>query len=120
MEIQMKTEERKCKECGNKLKGRSDKKFCDDYCRNSYNYRSLKSEHSQINRIHSTLKRNRKILKLFLEAGQREVQIELLKINGFKFNFVTQIQKAASNNPVYCCYDVSYAYIDDKKIKLLT
>ena len=25
-----------CHYCGAELKGRSDKKFCDDYCRNNY------------------------------------------------------------------------------------
>ena len=30
-------QERKCLECGTVLKGRSDKKFCSDYCRNTYN-----------------------------------------------------------------------------------
>ena len=26
-----------CPECGDKLKGRADKKFCSDACRNAYN-----------------------------------------------------------------------------------
>ena len=30
-------EHRECLECGEPLKGRVDKKFCSDYCRNSHN-----------------------------------------------------------------------------------
>ena len=30
-------EHRLCLECGDHLKGRIDKKFCSDYCRNSFN-----------------------------------------------------------------------------------
>jgi predicted nucleic acid-binding Zn ribbon protein len=30
-------EQRVCKECGHKLSGRKDQKFCSDYCRNSFN-----------------------------------------------------------------------------------
>ena len=29
--------EKVCLECGDKLVGRSDKKFCSDYCRNAHN-----------------------------------------------------------------------------------
>lgn len=31
------TETATCLNCDKTLKGRTDKKFCDDYCRNSYN-----------------------------------------------------------------------------------
>lgn len=29
--------DKKCLECGEKIVGRADKKFCNDYCRNAYN-----------------------------------------------------------------------------------
>jgi len=43
-------EERYCLECGEPLIGRSDKKFCDDQCRNAYN--------NKLNRDHINLYRN--------------------------------------------------------------
>ena len=30
-------EEKRCLECGDVIKGRADKKFCDDQCRSNYN-----------------------------------------------------------------------------------
>ena len=47
---------KKCLSCGKLLKGRVDKKFCDDYCRNNYNNLYFKAwgkntvEHSFISR----------------------------------------------------------------------
>jgi hypothetical protein len=33
----METEIKKCLACNKTLRGRADKKFCDDYCRSNYN-----------------------------------------------------------------------------------
>ena len=50
---------RKCPECGDKIIGRVDKKFCSDQCRNTYNNR-LNSDASNtvrnINNIQSVIK----------------------------------------------------------------
>jgi len=35
----MENQQRNCPECGEKIIGRADKKFCSDQCRNSYNNR---------------------------------------------------------------------------------
>jgi len=108
---------RNCRECGNELKGRADKKFCDDYCRSAYNYRSSKEEFKSINQIHRILKRNRKILKLFWEAGQRAVDIELLEINGFNLAYVTRV--AAQNGKLrFHCYEFGFETLEKGRLKL--
>ena len=47
---------RKCLECQEILYGRSDKKFCGDYCRNTYNNKLNKSNKT-IRKINKTIKR---------------------------------------------------------------
>lgn len=106
-------------ECGQNLKGRSDKKFCDDYCRSSYNYRSLKAEHKELNRIHKILKRNRKILKLFWEAEQRKVERKLLELNGFCFKHLTKMELQSNGKVRYCIYDYAYELEEEGQVKLL-
>jgi predicted nucleic acid-binding Zn ribbon protein len=109
---------RNCEECGTIIKGRSDKRFCDDHCRSAYNYRSARKENQELQRVHKQLKRNRKILKLFWDAGQREVLVQLLKLNGFEFDYITRIKHGVRDQIIYSCYEFSYYFIDERKVKL--
>ncbi|MEO7801082.1 MAG: DUF2116 family Zn-ribbon domain-containing protein, partial [Ginsengibacter sp.] len=61
-------DEKKCLACGKPLRGRVDKKFCDDYCRNNYNNRQkAKGSHSSfVRNINNCLLKNRKILESIL------------------------------------------------------
>ena len=51
---------KKCLECDEKVIGRIDKKFCSDYCRNSYNN---KVDKASKNLIRNTNNRLRKIIR---------------------------------------------------------
>jgi hypothetical protein len=42
---------RKCLNCDHVLKGRPDKKFCGDYCRNAYNNPAIKARKKRKNKI---------------------------------------------------------------------
>ena len=54
--------ERLCMECSTPVKGRADKKFCDDQCRSSYYNRTKMKEISVTKNINKILKKNRQIL----------------------------------------------------------
>ena len=54
--------ESKCLECGDKLIGRADKKFCSDQCRNAYNNRNNSDANNLVRNINNTLRKNRRIL----------------------------------------------------------
>lgn len=54
--------DKKCLECGEKIVGRADKKFCNDYCRNAYNNNLHKDSKNLIRNINNKLKKNYKIL----------------------------------------------------------
>ena len=51
-----------CLECGEKITGRIDKKFCSDYCRNTYNNSVAKESKNLVRNINNRLKKNYKIL----------------------------------------------------------
>ena len=55
-------EKKVCLECQEPIKGRIDKKFCSDYCRNTYNNSVAKDSKNLIRNINNRLKRNYKIL----------------------------------------------------------
>jgi hypothetical protein len=55
-----------CQECEQVLKGRTDKRFCNDSCRNAFNNRVNSKENNLMKKINNQLKRNRKILQMIL------------------------------------------------------
>ena len=64
---------RTCLACERALKGRSDKKFCNDYCRNNYNnVQKAKNNYSPaIRNINNALLKNRKVLGAVLAGRKR-------------------------------------------------
>lgn len=105
--------EKICPTCGDSLRGRADKRFCNDYCRNTYHNGVKARLPSPVRSINSHLTKNRKILdELFEQAGpdQRQLRVSKLKLAelGFQFAFYTHIRET-TNGPAYTfCYDYGY------------
>jgi len=71
-------EHRKCLECGDHLKGRIDKKFCSDYCRNSFNNKVNKDSKNLIRNMNNRLRKNHKILSELNTHGTIRLKQETL------------------------------------------
>lgn len=54
---------RKCPECGDRIIGRVDKKFCSDGCRNAHNNRINKDSKNLIRNTNNRLRKNYRILE---------------------------------------------------------
>ena len=54
---------KQCPECGEKIIGRTDKKFCSDGCRNTYNNRMNKDQKNLMRNINNRLRKNWRILE---------------------------------------------------------
>lgn len=81
-----------CVQCGHSLFGRRDKKFCNDFCRNTYN-NNLNKENVEIIRItNSKLKKNHKILKNLLETEKYTITKSELLLLGFDLDLVTSFE----------------------------
>lgn len=94
----------KCLECGEPLTGRCDKKFCCDYCRNSYNNR-LRKDDSRIRvEVNRALGRNRRILLSIPKGGRMNLREAVCK--GFDLSRMT-----GRRGIVYECYDVKYTVL---------
>src|SRR5437868_6469308 len=102
----MKEENRSCLQCGKALKGRSDKKFCDDYCRNNYNNQLKANSNSYIRNINNTLGKNRRILEGFLpQSGEMsKVTKEKLLQHGFSFKYFTHTYTSKRGSTYIFCY----------------
>lgn len=51
-----------CLDCGDKLVGREDKKFCSDSCRNAFNNKINKDSTNYMRNINNKLRKNYRIL----------------------------------------------------------
>lgn len=103
-------ERRVCKTCGAIIKGRSDKKYCDDSCRNNYN-NQLHSDHNAIIRsINNALRKNRRILKNLLPEKEQTITINkgLLLQQGFLFSYHTHTYTNPKSDMYFYCYDYGY------------
>jgi predicted 2-oxoglutarate/Fe(II)-dependent dioxygenase YbiX len=108
---------RKCLECGAVLKGRVDKKFCNDYCRNNFNNRqkSTGSHSSLVRNINNALMKNRKVLESVLPKGEETAKAnkdKLLRL-GFHFKYMTHTYTTRTSKIYYYCYDHGYLPLDN-------
>lgn len=103
-----------CLECGNPLFGRSDKKFCDDACRNAYNNKQNKDKTNLMRNINNLLRKNYRILcALNFVDGKVKVKKEKLKEQGFNFDYFTNL-KTYKNGAVYrFIYGIGYRELDE-------
>lgn len=113
--LQKNSEARSCLACGKPVKGRSDKKFCDDYCRNNYN-NELKSVDSGIVRlINNALAKNRRILQAILPEDKETAKTtrDQLLLKGFSFHYLTHIYTTKTGKTYFYCYDYGYLPLDN-------
>ena len=89
----MNAESRTCPACGKNVKGRADKRFCDDYCRNNYNNQLNSDAVNYVRNVNNILRRNRRILEETMEGVEKATarsKAELVK-KGYRFDFFTSI-----------------------------
>jgi predicted nucleic acid-binding Zn ribbon protein len=117
----METIKNYCPECNEKLRGRTDKKFCSDSCRSMYHNRQKSDQSMVLKMIDKRLKLNRKILMgLYdtLTGDSKMVPLKYVENLGFTFNFYTHIENDTQDEMVFC-YEYGYRKVDNQKVQLL-
>lgn len=112
-------ETKKCLECKEPVKGRIDKKFCSDYCRNSYNNSVNKDSKNLIRNINNRLRKNYKILSELNISGKTKVTRTKLYDKGFDFQFFTSIYKTKTGNTYFYIYDQGYLALENETFLLI-
>jgi len=108
---------RHCLNCGKAVKGRADKKFCDDYCRNNYNNQA-KTETSTVTlvrNINNYLGKNRRILKSLLPDAEEMAKVhqDKLLLHGFQFKFHTHSYTNKKGQTYFFCYEYGYLPLEN-------
>jgi len=111
----MNVEEKSCMACGKSVRGRTDKKFCDDACRNTYNNQLNSDSNNFVRNVNNALRKNRRILQELLpaDAVTTSVSRKLLSEKGFHFRFFTHTYTNQNKDCYYYCYDYGYRALDN-------
>jgi hypothetical protein len=101
-----------CLECGETIVGRTDKKFCSDYCRNAYNNNVNKDSKNLIRNINNHLRKNYRILEDLNPEQKTTVSRSKLIEKGFDFAYFTSIYTTKVGTVYYFVYDQGYLPIE--------
>lgn len=109
-----------CLECGEKIFGRSDKKFCSDGCRNAYNNKQNSDASRIMRNINNQLRKNYRILteNSFTE-GKAKTTKSKLTAAGFDFTYFTSLKVYKNGAEYFFVYDIGYKYLEDGWILLV-
>ena len=99
-----------CLNCNKPVKGRTDKKFCDDFCRNNYNNQLKSNTINLVRNINNALGKNRRILENLFIAGEEMAKTTRNKLlqKGFQFKYITHTYTNKKGNVYFFCYDIGY------------
>lgn len=109
-----------CPECGEKITGRSDKRFCSDACRSAFNNRRQSKSNALIRSINRILQKNRTIMiSLNPSAEKLIVSKDQLISKGFSFSYYTHTLTSKNGHKYYFCYDIGYLALKEQDKYLL-
>lgn len=109
-----------CLECGEKIIGRSDKKFCNDGCRNAYNNKHNKDSSNLMRNINNKMRKNHRVLseQKFI-AGKAKTTRNKLISEGFDFEYFTSLKVYKNGAEYRFVYDIGYKLLEDDWILLV-
>ena len=102
-----------CPECGDKIIGRADKKFCIDAFRNTHNNALNKDSKNLVININNRLRKNYRILESLNPDGKTKTTKEKLLRLGFNFEFFTNIYTTKTGSVYFYLYDQGYLALEN-------
>lgn len=111
--------EKVCLQCGDKISGRMDKKFCSDYCRNAFNNDQNRDVNNYVRNINNILRKNRRILAELNPDGKTTIHKLKLVEKGYNFNYHTNLYETQQGKLYYFCYDQGFIIHENDKITIV-
>ncbi len=102
-----------CLECGEKIVGRADKKFCSDLCRNAYNNKLNSDSNNLVRNINNALRKNRRILEEACKDDKAKISKSTLSREGFDFNYFTSLRTTQKGSTYYFVYEYGYLALEN-------
>lgn len=105
-----------CLYCSKPLEGRTDKKYCSQYCKSAFQYAKNQSEENSLYRtIQNQLRLNRKILKRHNRIGKTTIRKEDLQTEGFNPKYFTHYWKNNKAQVYLFYYEFGFLAIKDNE-----
>lgn len=106
----METIARLCLACEKPVRGRLDKKFCDDYCRNTFNNLQNSDKNNLVRNINNVLRKNRRLLEEQIAPGEamKKILKDRLLQSGFNFKYHTHQYLNKKGQTYFFNYDYGY------------
>jgi hypothetical protein len=113
--------EKSCQTCGRHIRGRTDKRFCNDACRNSFHNQVNAVSNNYIRQINHLLQRNRRILASLIRGNAQKAKIEhkqLVEL-GYHFQYYTHERTNRKGNSYRFCYDYGYQLLSENVLMIV-
>lgn len=111
--------DKKCLDCAEVIKGRADKKFCSDQCRNNYNNRLNSDANNYVRNVNNILRKNRRILLSLNTTGKAKVPRAKLLEQGFNFGYFTSRISYSNGSTYSFCYEQGFKEIEHDYVLLI-
>jgi YHS domain-containing protein len=110
-----------CIACNKPVKGRTDKKFCNEYCRNNFNNRLKAENNNLVRNINNALGKNRRILESMFHKDETAVRTTAgkLLLSGFHFKYFTHVYTSKEGDTYFFCYDHGYLPLENDRYVLV-
>lgn len=108
-----------CLECGKRVVGRADKKFCNDGCRNDFNNKQNGSANKIMKNINYALRKNRRILLSLNPSGESRITGQQLQQAGFDFKYLTHTYTSQTGATYFYCYEQAYVPLENNYFALV-
>ena len=108
-------ETKQCLQCGEKILGRMDKRFCSDGCRNIFHYNANSAPINYVRNVVNALKKNRRVLADLNTGpeGKTKVHREKLLERGYNFIYHTNTHRTKMGNMYVFCFEQGYLEISE-------
>ena len=113
--------EKNCLHCAKKIVGRTDKKFCNNYCRSSYHNEQTGSRTNYMRQVNYQLQKNRSILAATysLYPKRKIIPFHELFLRGFNLVHFTHQQKDQRAGTYTFCYDYGYKMVGRNAVMIV-
>jgi predicted nucleic acid-binding Zn ribbon protein len=113
--------EKSCQTCGRQIRGRTDKRFCNDACRNSFHNQVNAVSNNYIRQINHLLQKNRRILASLIPGNCQKAKIALAQLAelGYHFQYYTHERTNRKGNAYRFCYDYGYQLLSEDVLMIV-
>ena len=112
--------EKSCLNCSKTLKGRADKKFCDENCRNQYNNNLNSDTNAEMRAIQNILRKNRRILVEILADNEKlKTSLKKLTDKGFKLDYLTYLYTTKTGSQYRYSFEYGIMLLDEGMVLIV-